>query len=305
MAVAASTTASSANSIVSPAIVPPTSRTWLKLAGPSRPCRSSSTCFCSAGVRGGYLRMYPPPPVWMTEPLSFSAATAFSTVVRDGLLAKLTVNSVPPAKSMPSRKPLVAIETMPGMMIRSDTAKKMFRRPMMLSFRTRGSRTAGVGALSLTVASAEISDACSGTMSDTAAPVDTQQPGSPQARGRHDDGQKVVGDHDRRDEARHDADAEGDGEALHLRRPDEAEDHAGYERRSVGVADGRPRAPDRCVDRSGDRSPGPDLFFEPLEYQHVGIHGHAHREDEPGDAGERQCHRHDLEHRQHGARVKE
>src|SRR6184192_4280097 len=77
----------------------------------------------------------------MTEPLRFSAATALSTCASEGWLAKVTVNSVPPAKSIPSRNPLRHIEKMPGMMMSSEKAKKRFRRPMMLSRRIRDHRS--------------------------------------------------------------------------------------------------------------------------------------------------------------------
>src|SRR2546430_5227402 len=42
-----------------------------------------------------------------------------------------------------------------------------------------------------------------------------------------------------------------------------------------------PRAPDRGVDRGGDGPSRPDLFFEALKDQHVGVDGHAHRGIKP------------------------
>ena len=53
----------------------------------------------------------------------------------------LNVNSVPPAKSIPSRKPPPgrAIEMMPGMMTISEMRKNQLRRLTKSSFLTRGS----------------------------------------------------------------------------------------------------------------------------------------------------------------------
>ena len=103
---------------------------------------------------------------------------------------------------MPSAKCLVAIETMPGMMISSEIAKKMLRRPMTFRRRTRGSAEgAGAGA-----AAGSDSDAPSATMSafcsfaltsDSSDTIYSEQRRSPEpARGQHDR-QQVVGDDDR------------------------------------------------------------------------------------------------------------
>src|ERR1700674_1989940 len=140
------------------------------------------------------------------------------------------VNSVPPAKSMPSRKPLVAIERMPGMMITREIAKNMLRRPMVLSPRTggagRGSSTGvSVGFSGETTPSATCSAGATSDSSDSA--VHSHQPRPSEGAACHDDGKQVVRDDDRRDQARNDADAERDRKSLHRRRTDEAQDHAG------------------------------------------------------------------------------
>src|ERR1700680_3183956 len=122
------------------------------------------------------------------------------------------VNSVPPAKSMPSRKPLVAIERMPGMMMMSETAKNRLRRPMMLSRRTRGagrgsSTGVSVGLSGGTITSAACSAGATSDSSDTA--VHSHQPRPSEGAACHDDGKQVVRDDDRGDQARDDTAATG------------------------------------------------------------------------------------------------
>src|SRR5450759_994510 len=189
---------------------------------------------------------------------------------------------------MPSRKPLVAIDRMPGMMISREMAKKMFRRPMMLSFRTRGS---GRGGRVLSSSGFSCVFSCGGTMSAVCSAgamsdssdiaVDSHQRRATQGAASHDDREQVVSDDDRGDEAGDDADTERDGKTLHLRGAHEAQDHAGDKRRGVGDAEGGPGAPDGCVDSSGYGPAGADLLLEALEDQHIGVDGHAHGQDEP------------------------
>src|SRR5258708_20969932 len=235
----------------------------------------------------------------------FSAATALSTWVRVGWSANVTVNSVPPAKSMPSRKPWVAIEMMPGMMITSESRKNELRLPMTLRRRVRGS--GGSSATAVFTGSAGTMSAAwaSAVMSDVSDTVDPQQEWLSHAACRQHDGEKVVRHDDRRDEAEHDTDAQRDGKSFHLRRADEAEDDAGDKGRGVGVSDRGPGSADSRVDRCHDGSPRPDLFFESFEDQHVGVDRHTYRQDEPGDAGQGERHRYDLADGQHRACIKE
>src|SRR5439155_110707 len=136
----------------------------------------------------------------MTAPLRFSASTAPWTWAGDGLPAKVTVNSVPPAKSMPRRKPFRHIERMPGMMISSESAKKRFRRPMMLSLRTRGAGATTAASWAFPSSTMSATWPC-GVTSDSSDTVHPQQGWASEApRGQHDR-QQVVSDDDRRDEA--------------------------------------------------------------------------------------------------------
>src|SRR5258708_15409808 len=140
------------------------------------------------------------------------------------------VNSVPPAKSMPSRKPFVAIDRMPGMMIRREMKKKMLRRPVMLSRRTRGSgRGISTGVSLGFSAGSAMSAACpAGATSDSSdTAVHPHQPGTPECTPRHHDGEEVVRDDDRGDEAGDDADAERAGKPLGRPRTHGAQEHPG------------------------------------------------------------------------------
>src|SRR6266550_8765328 len=182
----------------------------------------------------------------MTWPWRPSASTTSSTRCSDGWLLKLTVSSVPPAKSMPSAKPRTAMEMMPGTMINSDSAKNRLRSPMMFRRRTRGAAAAagagGAGAAAgagSASPSATMSAFCSSALtSDSSDTIHSEQACPPESGPRQHDREEVVGDDDRRD-------------------------------------------------------------------QDVGVDGHANGQDEAGDAGQRQSHRHDLEHRQHRARVED
>src|SRR6266852_2610703 len=99
--------------------------------------------------------------------------------------------------------------------------------------------------------------------SDTA--VDSHQPWPSEGAAGHDDGQQVVSDDDRRDQAGDDTDAQRDGKTLHRRWTHEAQDHTRDKGRCVGVTDGGPRAPYRGVDRGGYGAAGADLLLETLE----------------------------------------
>src|SRR5579859_150744 len=267
----------------------------------------------------------------MTVPPTFSAATALSTVFSGGLLLKLTVVSVPPAKSMPSRKCLVVIEMMPGMMMISESRKNQFLRPTMSSLRTRGgsgSLTGGAGAATASSTASTSSSAVSSAyspeyslpssasagsssltglccLSDGSSTVHSEQRRPAHAARRQHDGQQVVGHEDRREQAGDHADREHDGESLDRGRPDEQQDAAGDQRRRVRVADRGPRAAHRGIDRGGYGAPRAHLFLESFEDQHVRVDGHTDGQDEAGDAGQRQGHRDRLEQREHLTRIEE
>src|SRR6266568_59415 len=245
--------------------------------------------------------MYPPEPVEMTDPSMFRPDTASSTCVTFGWLAKLTVNSVPPAKSMPSRKCRVLIEMMPGMMISSEIRKNQLRRPTMSSRRTLGGAFSTFGAGSSAFASSSSASSSGSSSSSSAASsacsalnpelssagsstVDSQKRGPAEAgRGQHD-----VSHDDRGDEARDDTDTEDDREALHLCGSDESQDHACDQGRRVRVADGGPRAPHRRIDSGGYGAACPHLFFEAFKDKDVGVHRHTHGQDEASDPCQRQ-----------------
>src|SRR6266576_4682323 len=196
----------------------------------------------------------------MTWPWRPSASTTSSTRCSDGWLLKLTVSSVPPAKSMPSAKPRTAMEMMPGTMINSDSAKNRLRSPMMFRRRTRGAAAAagagGAGAAAgagSASPSATMSAFCSSAlMSDSSDTIHSEQACPPESGPRQHDREEVVGDDDRRDQAHHDSDRKRLGKSLDGRRTDEAKDHARDQRRRVRIADRRPSASDRGVHRRGD-----------------------------------------------------
>src|SRR5438552_5671546 len=206
---------------------------------------------------------------------------------------------------MPSRKPWVAIEMMPGTMMISERAKNRLRRPMMLSRRTFGGFT-GSASLSGTLAgpSGTMSAACSSALtSDSSDTVDPQQARTPEAAGDQHDREQVVSHHDRRDEADQDADRERERESLDRRRPDEAEDRARPQRRAVGVPDRRPRTAHGRIYGGGYGSPRAYLFFEALEDQDIGVGRHTDAQDDARDARRGQRHRDELEEREHHACV--
>src|SRR5437773_6566367 len=159
----------------------------------------------------------------MTAPLRFSASTAPWTWAGDGLPAKVTVNSVPPAKSMPRRKPFRHIERMPGMMISSESAKKRFRRPMMLSLRTprAGATTAASWAFPSSTMSATWPCGVTSDSSDTVHPHQGWAFEAPRAQHDH---QQVVSDGERRHEAGKDTDPKREHESSHRRDSDDVED---------------------------------------------------------------------------------
>src|SRR2546430_9178542 len=226
----------------------------------------------------------------MTAPLRFSASPAPWTWAGDESPPKLTVSTVPPAKSMPRRKPFRHIERLPGMMISSESAKKRFRRPMMLSLRTRGAGATTAASWAFPSSTMSATWPC-GVTADSWDAVHPQQGWASEApRGQHDR-QQVVSDDDRRDEAGEDTDPKRERESFHRRGSDESKDDAGDERRRVGVANGGPGAADRGVHRRCDRASRSYLFFLAFKDQDVGVHRHAHRHGEGGGTRPRPRHR--------------
>src|SRR5437016_826519 len=221
----------------SAAMVGPTCVWLLLVLSIPRPnCRatpSSNWADCT-GVSGDVRIRKVPLVAGCTTPLTFWWLTAACTCWRPGCPSNFTVNSLPPWKSMPRRKPRVTIEMIPGTMISSETRKKMFRWLMMSSRRTGA---AACAAFSAAASLGRLSSA-------TGHPQHVLRARPPEVE---HDGQQVVRDDDRRDQADPDADRQRDREALHGPRADQDQDAAGDQRRDVGVADRRPGPPDGGV----------------------------------------------------------
>src|SRR6185437_6333620 len=108
------------------------------------------------------------------------------------------------------------------MISRSEKRKYLLRWLTMSSRRARGgalgvSSTTGLAGGSSASTSSSTSSASSslaGVSSDRADTVDPHQRRVPEPAAAHDDREQVVSDHDRGDEAGHDADAKGEREAL-------------------------------------------------------------------------------------------
>src|SRR5450759_1697535 len=92
------------------------------------------------------------------------------------------------------------------------------------------------------------------------------------------------------------ADDEGDGEALDGPGAELEEEKGGHDRRDVGVDDRAPRALESEVDGGLWRLAVVHLLADALEDQDVRIDGHADRQDEARDAGQRER-RVDVGHR--------
>ena len=76
------------------------------------------------------IRTWFEPACW-TVPSTLKVSTSFWTAVAWIGCLKVRLSWLPPAKSMPRRNPTVAIEMMPGRMIRSESRKYQLRRPTM------------------------------------------------------------------------------------------------------------------------------------------------------------------------------
>src|SRR5579883_1853360 len=84
------------------------------------------------------------------------------------------------------------------------------------------------------------------------------------------------------------AETERDGEAAHRAGAEEIQDDRGDEHRDVRIDDRREGAPEACVERGDDRAAEMRFLADALVDQHVGIDGHADREDDAGNAGQGQ-----------------
>src|SRR5215467_1762857 len=138
-------------------------------------------------------------PVEITDPLTFWESTAAWTWLSDTSPGKLTVNSVPPAKSIPRAKCFVAIEMMPGTMMISDSAKNQLRLPIRLRRRggfgsDAGARTSASCDLACWTISATCSSAETSDSSDTIHPEHAR---TPEPAACEHDGEQVVSDDDR------------------------------------------------------------------------------------------------------------
>src|SRR5712692_9764495 len=216
---------------------------------------------------------------------------------------------------------------MPGMMISRENRKYQLRRLTKSIFRMRGgARTASmaggttacswvVGGSACSSSSSSVSSSSSSDASVFSIPgcvssgcsdtIHPHQRRAPEAAASHDDRQQVVGDDDRGDQADADADPERDRKTLDRSRPDEAEDEAGDDGRQVGVPDRRPCPPDAGINGGRYGPARAHFLFESLEDQNLGVDGHADREDEPGDPGQRQRDGHELEGGEYRPRVEE
>src|SRR5690606_629492 len=99
---------------------------------------------------------------------------------------------------------------------------------------------------------------------------------------------QAPGQHDRREHRGQDADAQGDGEALDGPRAEVEQYDGGDQGGDVGVDDGRQGPLVAGVYARLRRVAVAQLFAYALEYQHVGVDGHAHGEHYAGDARQRQ-----------------
>src|ERR1700751_6060422 len=114
-----------------------------------------------------------------------------------GLPLKLAVISVPPWKSIPSKKWLCHIEMIPGVITSSEIAKKMLRRPIKLNFRIRGSATGATTAACWTLPSSTMCPTRScGVTSGSSDTVYSEQTRAPEPAARQHDGEQVVGHDD-------------------------------------------------------------------------------------------------------------
>src|SRR5438552_2585357 len=92
------------------------------------------------------------------------------------------------------------------------------------------------------------------------------------------------------------ADEQRDGESLDRSRSELEEEQRRDDGRHVRVDDGAEGALESLLDRGANGLPFAQLLADALEHEHVRVHGHAERQDDAGDAGQRERR---LEVRQH------
>src|SRR2546426_9771796 len=107
--------------MLSPAIVPPTSRIWSTFIGPSLFSRSCWTDTCEAAFSGGEGKVEAPPQGSMNAAVRVFAAAARSTRGRAGGVGKVDVGSGAPAKAVSRRETLGRIAKVEGVMWRRGT----------------------------------------------------------------------------------------------------------------------------------------------------------------------------------------
>ena len=114
-----------------------------------------------------------------------------------------------------------------------------------------------------------------------------------------------AGDRDGAEHADQHTDDQDEREALDDRRPLPVEPAGDEEARDVRVEDARPGSVEPGLDRRAEGLAGADLLLHPLEDEDVRVDRHADREDEGGDAGQRQRDVDDPEDRVDDERVED
>ena len=103
---------------------------------------------------------------------------------------------------------------------------------------------------------------------------------------------------DRGEERDDDAEAEREREALDPSRREDEEDERDHDRHDVRVDDRRQALLVARRDAGGDRSAAADLLLDALEDHDVRVGGHPQRQDQAGDAGQREDDRDRLDQRE-------
>jgi hypothetical protein len=98
---------------------------------------------------------------------------------------------------------------------------------------------------------------------------------------------------DRREHRSHDAESECDGKALDGARAEEKEHERSNKRRDIGIGDCREGLVVAGSNARYRRVAVAQFLANTLEDQHIGVDGHADRENDAGDAGQGQCRLHE------------
>src|SRR5256885_15096247 len=99
--------------MLSPAIVPPTSRIWSTFIGPSLFSRSCWTDTCEAAFSGGERNREPPPEGSRSAAVRGFAPTGPPAPAHEGGGGEGAPETGPPAKTVSHRKPLWHVATKP------------------------------------------------------------------------------------------------------------------------------------------------------------------------------------------------